>query len=59
VEATALGAAFLAGLALGVFASPRECLALAAPSARVMPRVGAAERTAARGGWRDLLERIR
>ncbi|MFI5316638.1 MAG: FGGY family carbohydrate kinase, partial [Myxococcota bacterium] len=38
VEATALGAAFLAGLALGVFASPRECHALAAPSARVTPR---------------------
>jgi len=59
VEATAVGAAFLAGLAKGVFASPRECLALAAPSARVTPVASAGERDAAREAWRGALARVR
>jgi glycerol kinase len=59
VESTALGAAFLAGLALGVWSDPRECLALAAPPTRVSPEAGAAERKAERDAWRDTLARIR
>jgi glycerol kinase len=59
VEATALGAAFLAGLALGVYASPSECLRLAAPAARVTPEVAPAERAGERDAWRAALARIR
>ena len=59
VEATAVGAAFLAGLALGVFASPRACLGLAAASARVTPRLDAARRVIERNAWRDSLAHVR
>ncbi|HXZ84259.1 MAG TPA: FGGY-family carbohydrate kinase, partial [Myxococcota bacterium] len=59
VEATALGAALLAGLALRVFAAPRDCSALAAPALRVAPRIGEAERARARGEWRAALAAIR
>lgn len=59
VEATAVGAAFLAGLALGTWSSARECLALAAPAARVTPRLSASERAAERDAWRAALARIR
>jgi glycerol kinase len=59
VEATALGAAFLAGLALGTFASLRECLARTAVSARVGPSLSAGERAAARADWSETLLRIR
>ncbi|HTO53211.1 MAG TPA: FGGY family carbohydrate kinase [Myxococcota bacterium] len=59
VESTALGAAFLAGLALGVWKDPRECLALAAPGTRVAPALAEAERAASRDAWRESLNRIR
>jgi glycerol kinase len=59
VESTALGAAFLAGLALGVYETPRDCLALAAPALRVTPKIDAATRAAARDDWRATLQRIR
>ena len=59
VEATALGAALLAGLALGVFASARDCSALAAPSLRVAPRLGESERAAARASWQRALAAVR
>ncbi len=59
VEATAIGAAFLAGLAIGVFATPRECLGLAAPATRVSPRLDAAQCAVERDAWRDALARIR
>ncbi|HTO08035.1 MAG TPA: FGGY family carbohydrate kinase [Myxococcota bacterium] len=59
VEATALGAAFLAGLALGVYPSLRDCLSLAAPALRVTPRGDPSARTAARDAWRETLQRVR
>jgi glycerol kinase len=59
VEATAVGAAFLAGLATGVFASPRQCLALSRTSARVTPRLDAGRREAERDAWCAMLARLR
>jgi glycerol kinase len=59
IEATALGAAFLAGLALALYATPRECLALAAPATRMAPRIGVSQRAAERDAWRAALARIR
>jgi len=59
VEATAVGAAFLAGLALGIFATPRDCFGLAAPSARFAARLSSAQRGAERDAWREALARIR
>jgi glycerol kinase len=59
VEATALGAAFLAGLAVGSWATPRACYALVSPSARVAPGIGAAERRAERDAWRAAITHLR
>jgi glycerol kinase len=59
VESTALGAAFLAGLALGVWSTPRECLGLAQPAARVTPRISAPQRAAERDAWRAALSKVR
>jgi glycerol kinase len=50
VETTALGAAGLAGLALGVWAGPSNFLA-GRRFTRFDPRVGAGERSARRAGW--------
>jgi len=58
VETTALGAAFLAGLATGVFDSAASCReALPAP-ATFAPRIAAAEREAVRERWREALARV-
>jgi glycerol kinase len=59
VEATAIGAAYLAGLALGVFATPRACLGLGAAPTRVTPRIAPAQRAAERDAWRAALARTR
>ncbi|HTO68325.1 MAG TPA: FGGY family carbohydrate kinase [Myxococcota bacterium] len=59
VEATALGAAFLAGLALGTFESPAACRALASVSARVTPALAPDERAVEREAWRDALAAVR
>ncbi|MGH7499804.1 MAG: FGGY-family carbohydrate kinase, partial [Gemmatimonadales bacterium] len=50
VETTALGAAGLAGLALGVWRSPAEFLA-GRRFRRFEPRTDAAQRLASRQGW--------
>jgi glycerol kinase len=58
-ETTALGAAFLAGLAVGVFASPAACCDLAPAATRFDPEGDPARRAEARARWRALLERAR
>ncbi len=59
VEATALGAAFLAGLALGTYRSPHECLSLSARAARVTPVTTQERREVSRAEWKNALARIR
>lgn len=56
-ETTALGAALLAGLATGVFASPAACAALTAPGERFEPALDAAGREARRARFRAAVER--
>ncbi|HEY8493529.1 MAG TPA: FGGY family carbohydrate kinase [Myxococcota bacterium] len=59
VETTALGAAFLAGLATGVWRSPADALACAAPPERIEPRLDAAGRETQREAWRRIVARAR
>ena len=56
-ETTALGAAFLAGLATDVFSSPADCQTRLRPATRFTPRTDSHHRTAERTRWRDLLNR--
>ena len=58
-ETTALGAAWLAGLAVGVFARPADCRGLAPPPAHFEPSGDAGRRDEARARWRAALERAR
>ena len=58
-ETTALGAAFLAGLATGVFADPAACRAALDPPERIAPTLGADARTSARAGWSRAVEAAR
>jgi glycerol kinase len=51
LETTALGAAFLAGLATGVWRTPSEACACAAPPRLLTPRIDAEARAARRGEW--------
>jgi len=55
LETTALGAAFLAGLAVGVWHDLDEVAALAAGGDRFEPRMDAAERERLLEGWRAAL----
>jgi glycerol kinase len=57
VETTALGAAFLAGLAVGVWPSPEACREVIAPPTVFEPRLSASERESARDRWADALRR--
>ncbi|HXQ90845.1 MAG TPA: FGGY-family carbohydrate kinase [Acidimicrobiales bacterium] len=50
-EATTLGAAYLAGMALGTWADEGDVAAAWAPSAVVEPRIGDARRAATRERW--------
>jgi glycerol kinase len=59
VETTALGAAFLAGLAVGRFESPAACRARIAPPLLREPRMAGPARRAARERWSEVLERAR
>jgi glycerol kinase len=56
-EATALGAAALAGLAIGVWASTDEVAALHRPEARYEPRLAPAEVERLTAGWREAVAR--
>jgi glycerol kinase len=57
LEATAQGAAFLAGLTLGIFPDFAAISAAWARGARFEPRLEAAERERLIAGWRDAVER--
>ena len=57
VEATALGAAALAGLAVGVWQRPEDVVALLPSGPIYEPRLSDAEAAAHRAGWRDALAR--
>jgi glycerol kinase len=57
IEATAQGAAFLAGLTLGVFLDFAAISAAWARGARFEPRLGGAERDRLIAGWRDAVQR--
>ena len=59
VEATAIGAAFLAGLATGVFSGPEQCRGLIEASRRFTPAIDAGARASAREEWAAVLERVR
>jgi glycerol kinase len=60
LEVTALGAAALAGLAVGFWRGDGELEALTAGEARIFePRLGEAERDALYAGWRRAVERSR
>jgi glycerol kinase len=58
-ESTAFGAACLAGLGCGLYASLREIAALSRSETRFEPALGAAERALQIAGWRDALRRVR
>ena len=59
LETTALGAAFLAGLATGVWRTPAEACATADAPALVTPACDAATRAERRAAWRRTVERAR
>jgi glycerol kinase len=56
-ETTALGAAYLAGLAVGLWASPTELQAKRQGDARFMPGMDQQERNALRARWHRAVER--
>ncbi|MFQ5698214.1 MAG: FGGY-family carbohydrate kinase, partial [Myxococcota bacterium] len=57
-ETTALGGAFLAGLAVGVWSEPADCSPAEAPQS-FEPAMPAAERLRARSEWARAVERAR
>ena len=59
VETTALGAAYLAGLAAGVFGSLDEIAHAWRLERRFEPRLPAAERDRLLDGWRRAVARVR
>ena len=58
-ETTALGAAFLAGLAAGVWADTEALAATRAVATRYEPQLGAVERDARYAGWLRAVDRAR
>jgi len=58
-ETTALGAAYLAGLATGFWASPGDLKAKRAGDVRFEPRMSAAERAERRARWQKAVERAK
>ena len=59
VETTALGAAYLAGLATGFWNSPAELKANIGGLRRFTPSIGDLERAAALSGWHAAIARVR
>jgi glycerol kinase len=59
VETTAVGAAQLAGLAVGFWKSPRELAATRRKDRRFRPRMTADRREALYRGWREAVSRVR
>jgi glycerol kinase len=58
VETTALGAAYIAGQAIGAYATPAERVASWRSAGRFVPRMDAAERDSRYRGWRDAVGRV-
>ena len=58
-ETTALGAAYLAGLAVGFWAGPEELQAKRTGDARFEPKMDAGERAERRGRWQRAVERAK
>jgi glycerol kinase len=58
-ETTALGAAYLAGLAVGFWGGESELRAQRQSDARFEPAMAAAEVAARRGRWKEAVERSR
>ncbi len=58
-ETTALGAAYLAGLATGLWASPDALRAERKGDVRFEPKMGASERAERRGRWQKAVERAK
>jgi len=58
-ETTAMGAAYLAGLAAGVWAGPEELRAMRQDDVRFEPRMDASERAERRGRWSRAVERAK
>ncbi len=54
-DATVLGAAMLAGVGAGAYASVEQAAGLLGPGRTIEPRLGERERRALRGQWRDFL----
>ena len=59
VETTAMGAAQLAGLAVGFWRSPAELAATRRKDKRFRPRMAAGQREALYRGWQDAVRRVR
>jgi glycerol kinase len=59
LESTAMGAAFLAGLAVGFWKSPAEVAALRACERMFYPQIGPEERERRHREWRAAVERVR
>jgi glycerol kinase len=57
LEATGQGAAFLAGLTVGIFSDLAAIAAAWAPGARFEPRMDGADRERLIAGWRDAVDR--
>jgi glycerol kinase len=58
IETTALGAGLVAGLAIGLWRSPRELAALRKIEQIFRPAMKAAERVRLLDGWRDAIARV-
>ncbi len=58
-ETTALGAAYLAGLATGFWASPEELQAKRQNDVRFEPKMSAQDRAARRALWRKAVDRAK
>ena len=59
VETTALGAAYLAGLATGFWNGPSELKTNVGGLRRFTPSIGDLERAAAISGWHSAVARVR
>jgi glycerol kinase len=58
VETTATGAAFLAGLAVGLWQSPAEIAGVRRRERLFEPRMGGAERDRLYAGWQEAVDRV-
>jgi glycerol kinase len=59
LESTAMGAAFLAGLAVGFWKTPGEIAALRTADKTFFPKIDPDRRSRLYRGWRDAVERVK